>query len=501
MTIRKRLTLWYASLLTFIIILLGAVVFAVMRFTMISNIDNTLEETAELVETNSRFVVLPFGQQNRFDVELPELDFSRASGIEIQVWMMDGQGEFDFRDASANLQNDRNALDHESLGTTEPKIYNNVSIEGVWWRVRTSPIWFGDQFIGNIQVAGSLQTVNAATQQLLIVMLVSCGLAIAGSAILSMWLAGRMLRPIEYITHAAAHIAGTKDLSTRLPWHGPMDELGRLTAVFNQMMSRLEHLFSVQQRFVADVSHELRTPLTGIMGNLDMVKRYGADEESLDAINSEAQRMSRLVNDLLLLARADYGGLEIELYPLDLDTVVMETFQHARGLAQGRDIHLRLAYIEPLRVNGNTDRIKQMLLNLIENALKFTPEGGTVTIDLHRDGLEAVISVKDTGVGIAEQDLERIFDRFYQSDPSRTHQDESTGFGLGLSIAKWITEAHKGRISVESKIDEGTTFFIRLPLIDLHDIELTNGDSSAVTRPRLAAIRRRRAPSPEEISG
>lgn len=493
MTLRKRLTLWSAGLLTLLIIILGSVIYGVMHWTMITSIDATLEETINQVEANSKFVVIPVPSgASRVEVDLPELDFFRVSGVEVQVWKLDGD-TWKLADSTANLAQYTNSLDPSALGNRTPRTYKTVTLDGAAWRVRTSPMMDATgQFVGNIQVAGSLEMVNHATRALLTIMLISCALTIAGSALLSMWLAKRLIQPVEDITRAAARIATTKDLATRLSWNGPMDEIGRLTSVFNHMMARLEHLFTVQQRFVADVSHELRTPLTAISGNLDLIKRYGMDSESLEAINAETERMKRLVNDLLLLARADYGALTVELAPIELDSVILDVFRQGRGLAQDRQLELKVRHVEPLKINGNVDRLKQMLLNLVDNAIKFTPDGGSISLNLYRKLNEAVVEVTDTGAGIAPDEVARIFDRFYQSDPSRNHNN-GEGFGLGLSIAHWIVTAHNGTIEVTSELDKGTTFTIHFPLYEpesqsqAEEVTQTTG-----TRPRLPALRRNR---------
>ncbi len=493
MTIRKRLTFSYASLLTLIIVLVGAVVFLMMRWTLINELDITLDETAELINDNSKFLPLPptFDRDTPFGIDLPPLDVFRASGVEVQVWLRVDE-QWQFIAASANLENYSLPLDDSALGVTQAT-HHNVSIDGSEWRVRTSPIYYQDALVGSIQVAGSLHTVNQATKGLLAIILISCGVAVLGSALLSYMLAGRVLQPVEEITRAAAYIAGTKDLSTRLEWHGPMDELGQLNAVFNRMMERLEHLFSVQQRFVADISHELRTPLTGIRGNVEMMKRYGVDEESLQALHEDSERMSHLINDLLLLARADYGGTKIDMHALDLDGVVAAVYGQMQPNAQERGITLSLARVEPLRINGSPDRLKQMLTNLVDNALKFTPSGGTVTLSLRRTGDYAVIRVQDTGMGIPQEDLPRIFDRFYQSDKARTH---TGGFGLGLSIAKWIIDAHKGTVSVSTHVDQGTCFTVSLPLYPAAEGDPQHfiDPHARVTRPRVAISRRSPGP-------
>ena len=170
-----------------------------------------------------------------------------------------------------------------------------------------------------IQAATSFEAVNQASQGLLVIIVIASGAALVGSMILGWMLANRVLKPIADITRSAAQITAADDLKTRLEWNGPADEMGRLISVFNSAMARLEHLFMVQQRFVADVSHELRTPLTAIRGNVELIKRYGMDDKSLEAIDDEVGRMSRMVNDLLLLARADNGELKLNIAPLDLD--------------------------------------------------------------------------------------------------------------------------------------------------------------------------------------
>jgi len=211
------------------------------------------------------------------------------------------------------------------------------------------------------------------------------------------------------------------------------------------------------------VSHELRTPLTAIRGNLDLAKRYGMDDMSLDAMQSETARMSRMVDDLLLLARADYGNLTIEMSEIDLDTVVSDVFKEARILVKDRKLLVRIHQIEPIRLKGNADRLKQLLLNLIGNAIKFTPDGGQIGLSLYHAGNEAILQVSDTGIGIEAEDLTHIFDRFYQADISRTRTTNTGGAGLGLSIAKWIVEAHGGTIDVKSTPNVQTVFTVHLP--------------------------------------
>ena len=230
---------------------------------------------------------------------------------------------------------------------------------------------------------------------------------------------------------------------------------------FNQTLERLESLFTSQQRFLADVSHELRTPLTVIKGNVDLMRHMKqADEESLSSIDQEAGRLTRLVGGLLMLAQAESGKLALNMKPVELDLLLTEVFTEMCVLA-GSKVHVHLNDIDQVMVNGDRDRLKQVFLNLVANAIQYTPQGGDVFLSMSKIGEQARIIIRDTGPGIPAEDLPHIFDRFYRAEKSRTRSNTS-GFGLGLSIAHWIVEHHGGQIKVESKEGKGTTFVIWL---------------------------------------
>ena len=502
MSIRTKLILWYSGLLAVIIVMFGVAVYGVTRWALLSTIDRTLESSIEQVLENSRASAIgQFGPPGQVTVALPQLDAFALSGVLVQVWDLSASSPT-LVTTSGNIDDYRQPLDESMLQSVNDaemsqSLYSTITKNASEWRVLTHSLDIWGLRIA-FQVSTSSQAVAQASKVLVVIMTGGGACGLLASVGLGFWLSSRALKPINQITGAAAKIAAADDLKTRLPWNGPMDELGRLTSVFNQMMSRLEHLFSVQQRFVADVSHELRTPLTAIRGNLDLIKRYGMDKDSFEAIESETDRMARLVTDLLLLARADYGGLTLELEPLDVDTVVSEVYREARVLAKAHDIKVQILDFEPVRVNGNADRIKQLLLNLVSNALKFTPPEGTITLNLRLEDYDCVLEVADTGIGISPEDQQRIFDRFYQADASRTRVT-GEGAGLGLSIAKWIVDAHHGTIGVRSELGKGTTFFIKIPAL----VERPTVSSVAVTRPRLGIIRRpvtgfqRSAPKPK----
>jgi signal transduction histidine kinase len=238
-----------------------------------------------------------------------------------------------------------------------------------------------------------------------------------------------------------------------------------MVTAFNDTLARMEQLFSSQQRFLADVSHELRTPLTVIKGNVDLMRRTSqVDAESLDSIEDEADRLTRLVGDLLLEAQVESGNLPLHFSPVELDTLLLEVFREMRILARSR-VRLKLPEIDQVMVNGDRDRLKQVFINLVSNAIKYTPQGGEVTLSLARVGENARLVVRDTGQGIPAEDLPHIFERFYRAEKSRS-RSRVGGFGLGLSIANWIIDRHGGQIEVDSMEGKGTTFCIFLPILN-----------------------------------
>jgi len=326
-------------------------------------------------------------------------------------------------------------------------------------------LYAGDR-IGTMQLASEIGMIDSTRNTLLRILLLTALLSMVIAGI-SSWLSiGRALAPIAAVTDTAQQISKTDDLSRRIPYHGPEhDEVGRLITAFNETLGRLEHLFASQQRFLADVSHELRTPLTVIKGNVDLMRKIGsADEESLIGIEEEADRLTRLVGDLLLETQAESGKLPLYFAPVELDTLLLEVFKEMHFLTHDR-IQLKLTEIDQVLVNGDRDRLKQVLINLVSNAINYTPPGGEVYLSLGIVGDNARLIVRDTGPGIPNEDVPHIFERFYRAEKSRS-RSKVGGFGLGLSIAYWIVTNHGGRIEVNSAEGKGTTFCIWLPLLN-----------------------------------
>jgi signal transduction histidine kinase len=285
------------------------------------------------------------------------------------------------------------------------------------------------------------------------------------------WLLARAaLRPIDRLAQAAQAIGDAQDFGRRVPNSGSHDEVERLAVTFNEMLGRLqsayEHLnaaLTVQRRFVADASHELRTPLTSIRGNIGFLRRVvDMDPSDRDAaladVASEVERMSRLVGDLLTLARAD-AGQHLPKVPVELVPLVREVARQARFLSDGA-VEVTLGPLDEACVQGDPDHLKQLLLILADNAIKYTPPGGRIWLASRRVNGHLRVQVADSGVGIEPREHARIFERFYRADPARS----SGGAGLGLPIARWIAEEHGGQITVDSSPGQGSLFTVELPV-------------------------------------
>ena len=455
MTLRLRLTLWYSTVLAGIIGLFGLAVYGILAASLTRQIDVTLKAAAdEIIRASS---VSPLLQSIHIPANLDQLG---GPNVYAQVWKTDGT----LANQSASLGGYDAPLDPRGL-TEGSYALRDVRVAGVHLRVLTQRMRTMDgTLVGYVQTASSLHIVDSAQNALLIILIGGGVMAVLSAALVGWLSARRALQPLETITRTALQITRADDLSRRIPMDGaPQDEVGRLGMAFNESLERLERLFNTQRRFLADVSHELRTPLTAIRGNVDLLRRMGGvDPTSLDAIQSEAERMSRLVGDLLLLAQADSGNLPLVRAPVELDTLLLDVFREAQVLAAG--VHVSIGEIDQALVLGDRDRLKQLILNLVSNALKFTPEGGRVTLGLARAAGEwARLAVTDTGLGIPPDELPHVFDRFYRVDKARSRV--LGGAGLGLSIAQRIAQMHGGRIEAMSEgAGRGATFCIWLPL-------------------------------------
>jgi signal transduction histidine kinase len=471
MPIRLRLTLWYSALFIGTLILFGVALYSIARYSLYSDVDRTLQRGAGAAIESWRFVVdqnltaIEEGSDLRF--QSAPVDVLARTDLFLELRLPNGT----VIDASRNLGAEPlplNVLALERVQAGEATL-TRATLNNEPIRVYTEPFIFNGRVVGFVQVARSLRELEATLQSLAVFIMTGIGLTFLFTLLVGAWLAERVLEPVDAVTQAALRISRAEDLSRRLPPYQPLDEIGRLIAAFNEMLSRLDEVFRDQQRFVADVSHELRTPLTALQGNIDLLKRGAISDpvavnESLATIESEVARLNRLVADLLLLARAD-GGEKTAWQPVELDTLLLDVFRQGRVLATASNasVRLRLGHEDQATVLGDPDRLRQLFLNLVDNAIKYTPEG-EVVLSLWKDEEkgEVRVVVQDTGIGIPADALPLLFRRFYRTDKARSRQ--LGGTGLGLAIVDWIVQAHHGSIEVQSEEGKGSTFTITLPL-------------------------------------
>lgn len=458
MSLRARLAVLYTTIVGGILLLFGVAVYGAVSFSLTEQVDNILVGAVDDIWPD--IFVDSSGTLGLNTTSVQEL----TPGIIYQIWGRDKSLKY------TNTPRLNIPLDSAGLNATQP-VFRDINLETAFGRVHlrslTVPLVVGqsNRSVGTLQVATSMAVVDA-TQRALLVVLVTGTLIAMIVAGLAGWLITRQaLAPLGDVTQVALQITRADDLSRRIPYSGPSgDEVGQLISAFNQTLSRLENLFLTQRRFLADVGHELRTPLTVIRGNVDLMRRMDhLDVESMDSIQSEVDRLSRMVGDLLLLAQAESGKLPLDRRLVELDTMVLEVMQQMRVLAKER-LKMRLGDIDQVLVCGDYDRLKQVMVNLIGNAIRYTPAGGEIVVGLGKEKSRARLTISDTGPGIPAEDLPHIFERFYRGEKSRTRQADGKGYGLGLSIAYWIVRNHGGSIEVSSTMGAGTTFCVWLPL-------------------------------------
>jgi signal transduction histidine kinase len=328
------------------------------------------------------------------------------------------------------------------------------------YRVRTTELTLSGETAGVIQVARVTETVVDPLNTLLVVLIIEGVLATAITVLVALWLSRGAVKPLQEVVDVAAEIQAS-DLTRRIGARNQAEEVQKLADTFDAMLERLDSAFQEQRNFVMDVSHELRTPLTVLKGNIDLMLMdpdvAAHERDQYDRMSSEVSRLIRLTSNLLYLASAD-AGREPDRSQVELDVVCLEVLRQTRDLKH--EVKVALGHEDEVTLTGDRDQLKQMVLNLVENAIKYTPPGGEVTLSLNRNGEEAEMSVADTGPGIPPEVLPNIFQRFYRGE----QRGIMGGTGLGLAIADRIARAHGGSISVASTVGEGTVFRVTLPL-------------------------------------
>jgi signal transduction histidine kinase len=343
-----------------------------------------------------------------------------------------------------------------------------LTVPGGAVRLTVAPVTGAGADVGAVLLAAPFTGSSFDPRVLLNAMLVVSPIVIAFAVALAYWLAGTALAPVRLIMDEMDAIKDGRSLHRRLAVPLSNDELARLALTLNGMLARLESSFGSLHRFTADASHELKTPLMVLRAGVERALTHpGTPSESIEALDEsleQVNQMSEMVEDLLTLARADEGRAPLTLEDTDLRDLVADASETAGLLAEAQGVEVTSAVPEePVMLAIDRQRIRELLLNLVTNAVKYTPAGGSVRIELEDAGGEVRLKVIDTGIGIAPGDLPHIFDRFWRADPARSRSGDRPGVGLGLAITKWIAEAHGGTITVTSRPGRGTAFTVALP--------------------------------------
>jgi heavy metal sensor kinase len=457
-SIHTRLTLWYTGVLLIILLVISGFSYWLLALALTRDVDPVLLELAEVVRES---VTSGRGGSGASDA-VADLDAGFRDQL---VQVVDAQGVPTY--LSARLKGQPlplSAVARENAQKGKPT-FETLPFGPRQMRLVTLPVLHKGRPPEVVQVAGSLARSHRALRRYLetLVILIPLGLGLAASG--GALMARKALEPVDRMSRSARRITA-EDLSRRLELRGTGDELDRLADTLNEMLGRLEGAFGAMRRFSADAAHELRTPLTALKGGLEVALRAERSREEyrrvLAAKLEEVDRLIRLAEDLLIVGRSG-ADLAASRAPVDLEQVALEVLDVGARLAQTRGVTVRMEAADPVTVMGDASALHRAARNLIENAVNYTPAGGLVEVNVARENGSGLLSVRDTGPGIAPADVTRVFEPFVRLDTARDRA--SGGAGLGLSIARSIVTAHGGTITLETSLGHGSRFTIRLPAV------------------------------------
>ncbi len=453
--LRWRLTIWYLLTLGVILLLFATFLYWQLQRSLYDQVDTTLQLAAAqaLINVEAEGNLLAF--QN---IENPaETAQSRNEALTFYLLTTNG-------DVIDRLGQDTAVSPQTPL---QPG-YITLTVNDDRWRIYSQAVT-ADSAGGWVQVVQNLDAVDETLEKLLTQMTIGMPLALVLAGLGGLFLASRALQPIARISHTAQGISGS-DLNRRIHYQGPADEVGQLADTFDKMLDRLQAAFERERRFTGDAAHELRTPLTALKGRIDVtlsrprpVSEYTA---TLQDMEGQVDRLINLSNDLLFMARLDQRERPFQLEPIKLHDFLGAIVEQVSPLAAAKQIELSEAVPDDLSIQGDIDLLIRLFLNLLDNAIKYTPEHGQVAIIAQSDTQQVTISITDTGIGIPETHLPHLFERFYRVEEDRARRGGNNGqggSGLGLAIAYEIVRTHGGHLSVKSQLNQGTTFVVRLP--------------------------------------
>jgi heavy metal sensor kinase len=463
-----QLTLWYIIFLGITIVLAGAFLHKGFKDRLVNDLDKTVLEVAddtyeewreergvgwkeafarseEHFSTYSPILML---------VEIAEEGKQRIAGTIYPDRYADGIYLFE---TDLYYRADRSDIEALVYATVKDKRLGSYPVRMILYPVRGPYI---------LQVGISLENTSRQLKQLLLTMILAGGLLLIVASAGGSFIINRALHPVKSVVKTAKNISAD-DLSLRINVKNRGDEIGALIETFNDMIIRLEKSVTRIRQFSGDVSHELRTPLTIIRGEVEVLLRKSRTKEeytaTLDSVLEESQRMEKIINDLLFLSRVE--GMERSRLKdmVQLEEIISDVLESRETAVKRKRLHLTVESGDSHLIEGNRELLERMLANLVDNSVRYTPEGGHINISLAKEGETIKLAVSDTGIGIPEESLPKIFDRFFVVDKSRSK--ETGGSGLGLSIVKWIAESHGARIAVSSRLGQGTSFVLYFPAV------------------------------------
>jgi two-component system, OmpR family, sensor kinase len=465
-SVRTRLTLWYTSLLAVIFLIVGIIAYTLVSYTLHRETDSALRSVAVTLADRDSGETHPL-----FPPDVDEI-FRRFFGSPPMgpyfEWLNPGTRPEDEPNEPNLPPFSRLARQNALGGIATFETFEGLQAYPV--RVLTWPVVRSGRVIAVVRVGTSQMNLEKTLSNFLLIMagLFPLALALAGGG--GWFLAHRALLPVDRMAQAARTI-GAGHLSARIELTGANDELDRLAETLNEMLTRLEAAFTEMRQFTADASHELQTPLTILRGEIEIALRSTrSPQEYVEVMRSaleEIERISLLVEGLLLLARSDAGVLKMDFKPLDLMTLLEDALSQLSPMARAKSISLTLGELEPVEVRGDAVHLRRLLINLVDNAIKYTPSGGTVKVSIDRQDEWVKLAVDDTGIGIPPEERQKVFQRFYRSPEARS--GSQGGSGLGLAIVKSIVEAHGGRVELEGEPGKGSSFAVLLPLRSLRE--------------------------------